>query len=84
VPLEAQFDGGAPTSGKSAVASARNNSAHDIAADLWEHGAESVTHDPALESSVVCTSDALMEPRLGQALLAGGRSRRASPPRSPT
>jgi putative flavoprotein involved in K+ transport len=37
-----------------------NNSAHDIAADLWEHGAAEVTMVQR-SSTVVVTSDALME-----------------------
>ena len=60
-----QFDGGSTYAGKSCVVLGSNNSAHDIAADLWEHGAESVTMIQR-SSSVVCTSDALMEHAWGK------------------
>src|SRR5207302_958167 len=60
-----QFDGGSAYAGKSCVVLGSNNSAHDIAADLWEHGAESVTMIQR-SSSVVCTSDALMEHAWGK------------------
>ncbi|NMJ41501.1 NAD(P)/FAD-dependent oxidoreductase [Roseomonas sp. JC162] len=34
------FDSGAPYAGRRAVVIGSNNSAHDICADLWEHGAQ--------------------------------------------
>ncbi len=55
-----QYDGGEAWRGKHCVVLGANNSAHDIAADLWEHGAAEVTMVQR-SSSVVVTSDALME-----------------------
>src|SRR3989442_15361072 len=60
-----QFDAGSNYAGKNCVVLGSNNSAHDIAADLWEQGAESVTMIQR-SSSVVCTSDALMEHAWGK------------------
>lgn len=55
-----QFDSGEAWRGKHCVVLGANNSAHDIAADLWEHGAQEVTMVQR-SSTVVVTSDALME-----------------------
>jgi putative flavoprotein involved in K+ transport len=55
-----QFDSGAAWSGRKCVILGANNSAHDIAADLVEHGAAEVTMVQR-SSTVVVTSDALME-----------------------
>ena len=54
-----QHLGGEPYRGKRCVVLGANNSAHDICADLWEHGAEvtMIQRSP----TVVATSDALME-----------------------
>src|ERR1700694_2730555 len=60
-----QHDGGETWRGKHCVVLGANNSAHDIAADLWEHGAESVTMIQR-SPSVVVTSDALMEHAWGK------------------
>src|SRR5204862_1390907 len=60
-----QFDAGSNYAGKNCVVLGSNNSAHDIAADLWEQGAQSVTMIQR-SSSVVCTSDALMEHAWGK------------------
>jgi len=60
-----QFDAGSNYAGKNCVVLGSNNSAHDIAADLWEQGAGSVTMIQR-SSSVVCTSDALMEHAWGK------------------
>jgi len=57
--------GGEAWAGKRCIVVGSNNSAHDIAADLWEQGAESVTMVQR-SSSVVCTSDALMEHAWGK------------------
>ena len=70
-----QFDGGPAWRGKQCVVLGANNSAHDIAAELWEQGAESVTMVQR-SSTVVATSSALMEHAWGrlysqQALEAG-------------
>ena len=55
-----EHDGGAAWRGKRCVVLGSNNSAHDIAADLWEQGAEEVTMVQR-SSTVVVTSQALME-----------------------
>jgi putative flavoprotein involved in K+ transport len=55
-----EHDGGEPWRGKHCVILGANNSAHDIAADLWEHGAAEVTMVQR-SSTVVVTSQALME-----------------------
>jgi putative flavoprotein involved in K+ transport len=60
-----QFDGGEAWRGKHCVVLGANNSAHDIAADLWEHGAQEVTMIQR-SSTVVVTSDALMEHAWGR------------------
>jgi putative flavoprotein involved in K+ transport len=60
-----QFDGGEAWRDKNCVVLGANNSAHDIAADLWEHGAAEVTMVQR-SSSVVVTSDALMEHAWGR------------------
>ena len=54
------FDGGESWRDKHCVVLGANNSAHDIAADLAEHGAASVTMVQRT-STIVATSDALME-----------------------
>ena len=55
-----RHDGGAAWSGKSCVVLGSNNSAHDIAADLWEQGASSVTMIQR-SPTVVVRSELLME-----------------------
>jgi len=60
-----QFGGGEDWRGKHCVVLGSNNSAHDIAADLWEHGAMEVTMVQR-SSTVVVTSDALMEHAWGR------------------
>lgn len=60
-----QFDGGAAWRDKCCVVLGANNSAHDIAADLVEHGAQEVTLVQR-SSTVVVTSDALMEHAWGR------------------
>jgi len=60
-----QFGGGEDWRGKRCVVLGANNSAHDIAADLWEHGAAEVTMVQR-SSTVVVTSDALMEHAWGR------------------
>ena len=58
-------DGGEAWRGRQCVVLGANNSAHDIAADLCEQGAASVTMVQR-SSSVVATSDALMEHAWGR------------------
>jgi putative flavoprotein involved in K+ transport len=60
-----RFDGGEAWRGKCCVVLGANNSAHDIAADLVEHGAQEVTMVQR-SSTVVATSDALMEHAWGK------------------
>lgn len=60
-----QFGGGEDWRGKHCVVLGANNSAHDIAADLWEHGAAEVTMVQR-SPTVVVTSDALMEHAWGR------------------
>ena len=60
-----QFGGGEEWRGKNCVVLGANNSAHDIAADLWEQGASQVTMVQR-SSTVVVTSDALMEHAWGR------------------
>jgi putative flavoprotein involved in K+ transport len=55
-----EHDGGAAWRGKRCVVLGSNNSAHDIAADLWEQGAAEVTMVQR-SSTVVATSQSLME-----------------------
>jgi putative flavoprotein involved in K+ transport len=55
-----QFDSGEAWGGRNCVILGANNSAHDIAADLVEHGAAEVTMIQR-SSTIVATSDALME-----------------------
>ncbi len=55
-----EHDGGAAWRGKRCVVLGSNNSAHDIAADLWEQGAAEVTLVQR-SSTVVVTSQSLME-----------------------
>ena len=60
-----QHPGGEAWSGKRCVVLGANNSAHDICADLWEHGAAEVT---MLQRSptIVVRSEALMEHAWGR------------------
>jgi len=60
-----KHDGGEAWRGKRCVVLGANNSAHDIAADLWEQGAAEVTMVQR-SSSVVVTSDALLEHAWGR------------------
>jgi putative flavoprotein involved in K+ transport len=60
-----QFDGGEAWRGLRCVVLGANNSAHDIAAGLVEHGAAEVTMVQR-SSTVVATSDALMEHAWGR------------------
>jgi putative flavoprotein involved in K+ transport len=60
-----QFDSGESWRDRNCVVLGANNSAHDIAADLWEHGAKEVTMIQR-SSTVVVTSDALMEHAWGR------------------
>ena len=60
-----QFDGGEAWRDRHCVVLGANNSAHDIAADLVEHGAASVTMVQRSPTLVV-TSDALMEHAWGR------------------
>jgi putative flavoprotein involved in K+ transport len=60
-----QFDSGEAWRGKQCVVLGASNSAHDIAADLWEHGAQEVTMIQR-SPTVVVTSDALMERAWGR------------------
>ena len=60
-----RFDGGEAWRGKCCVVLGANNSAHDIAADLIEHGAQEVTMVQR-SATVVVTSDALMEHAWGR------------------
>ncbi len=55
-----RHDGGAAWSGRRCVVLGSNNSAHDIAADLWEQGASSVTMIQR-SPTVVVRSELLME-----------------------
>ncbi|KPV49565.1 FAD-dependent oxidoreductase, partial [Kouleothrix aurantiaca] len=58
-----KFPGGEQYSGKKAVVIGSNNSAHDICADLWEHGAD-VTMVQRTSTHIV-KSDTLMDIGLG-------------------
>jgi putative flavoprotein involved in K+ transport len=60
-----RFDGGAAWRDKCCVVLGASNSAHDIAADLVEHGAQEVTMVQR-SPTVVATSDALMEHAWGR------------------
>jgi putative flavoprotein involved in K+ transport len=60
-----QFGGGEEWRGKNCVVLGANNSAHDIAADLWEYGASDVTMVQR-SATVVVTSEALMEHAWGR------------------
>ncbi len=60
-----QHDGGEAWRGKRCVVLGANNSAHDIAADLWESGAAEVTMIQR-SPTVVVTSDALQEHAWGR------------------
>jgi putative flavoprotein involved in K+ transport len=59
------FDGGEAWRDRHCVVLGANNSAHDIAADLVEHGAASVTMVQR-SSTIIATSDALMEHAWGR------------------
>ncbi|MBD8042707.1 NAD(P)/FAD-dependent oxidoreductase [Arthrobacter sp. Sa2BUA2] len=58
-----QYPGGGDQSGKKALIIGSNNSAHDIAADLWEHGADVTMLQRS--STHIVRSDSLMEFALG-------------------
>ena len=60
-----EHDGGAAWRDKKCVVLGANNSAHDIAADLWEHGAAEVTMVQR-SPTVVVSSQALMEHAWGR------------------
>ena len=66
-----QHTGGEDYRGKKCVVIGSNNSAHDICADLWEHGADVTMVQRT--STHVARSDTLMELALGAALLGGRR-----------
>ncbi len=57
------FRGGQEWAGKKAVVVGSNNSAHDICADLWEHGADVTMVQRS--STHIATSNSLMELSLG-------------------
>ena len=58
-----QHKGGEDVSGKKCVVIGSNNSAHDIAADLWEHGAEVTMVQRS--STHIAKSETLMDLALG-------------------
>jgi len=58
-----KYPGGGDQSGKKALIIGSNNSAHDIAADLWEHGADVTMLQRS--STHIVRSDSLMEFALG-------------------
>jgi putative flavoprotein involved in K+ transport len=58
-----KYPGGADWAGKKAVVIGSNNSAHDICADLWEHGAEVTMVQRS--STHISRSESLMELGLG-------------------
>jgi putative flavoprotein involved in K+ transport len=60
-----EFQSGEQFAGRKCVILGANNSAHDIAADLVEHGAAEVTMIQR-SSTIVATSDALMEHAWGR------------------
>ena len=70
------------TRGKKCVVLGSNNSAHDICAALWEHGADVTMIQRS--STHVARSDTLMELALGGLYSEAARRRRASPPTWPT
>lgn len=59
----AQHPGGGDWTGKKAVVIGSNNSAHDICADLWEHGADVTMVQRS--STHIARSEALMDLALG-------------------
>ena len=74
--------GGEPYAGKNCVVLGSNNSAHDICADLWEHGADvTMMQRSSTRSRQVRDADGT---GARAALLGGGAGEAASPPRSPT
>ncbi|MCC3282888.1 NAD(P)/FAD-dependent oxidoreductase [Arthrobacter caoxuetaonis] len=75
-----QYPGGGDQAGKKALIVGSNNSAHDIAADLWEHGADVTMLQRS--STHIVRSDSLMEFALGdlyseRALAAGTTTEKA-------
>ncbi|MFJ2506867.1 NAD(P)/FAD-dependent oxidoreductase [Arthrobacter citreus] len=75
-----KYPGGGDQSGKKALIIGSNNSAHDIAADLWEHGADVTMLQRS--STHIVRSDSLMEFALGdlyseRALAAGTTTEKA-------
>ena len=58
-----QYPGGGDRTGKKALVIGSNNSAHDIAADLWEHGADVTMLQRS--STHIVRSESLMEYALG-------------------
>jgi putative flavoprotein involved in K+ transport len=58
-----QHPGGAAYAGKKCIVIGSNNSAHDICADLWEHGADVTMIQRS--STHIAKSDSLMELALG-------------------
>lgn len=75
-----QHPGGEAFAGKKCVVIGANNSAHDICADLWEHGADVTMVQRS--STHIARSDSLMELALGglyseQAVAAGMTTERA-------
>ena len=68
--------------GKKCVIIGSNNSAHDIAAALWENDAD-VTMVQRSSTHIV-RSDTLMDIGAGRALFRAGGRGRASPPTRPT
>ena len=75
-----KYPGGGDQTGKKALIIGSNNSAHDIAADLWEHGADVTMLQRS--STHIVRSDSLMEYALGdlyseRALAAGTTTEKA-------
>ncbi|WP_104053724.1 MULTISPECIES: NAD(P)/FAD-dependent oxidoreductase [unclassified Arthrobacter] len=75
-----QYPGGGDQTGKKALIIGSNNSAHDIAADLWEHGADVTMLQRS--STHIVRSESLMEFALGdlyseRALAAGTTTEKA-------
>ncbi len=75
-----KYPGGGDQTGKKALIIGSNNSAHDIAADLWEHGADVTMLQRS--STHIVRSDSLMEFALGdlyseRALAAGTTTEKA-------
>lgn len=75
-----KYPGGGDQTGRRALIIGSNNSAHDIAADLWEHGADVTMFQRS--STHIVRSDSLMEYALGdlyseRALAAGTTTEKA-------